>query len=144
LHKIIGAQRLRRITNTLQRSVIETNALRDRSFAIKTNIDLGLNLHSTSGGDNNHKRNERKDTRQSTVPKHSAQPTSAHLHQWWRQTREGPCPKTRPFFTFNLRRRTQPVNAGVTGSVPLAVVLVVTSLSVIASDCTSSDIDERK
>jgi hypothetical protein len=66
LHKIIGAQRLRRITNTLQRSVIETNALRDRSFAIKTNINLGLNLHSTSGGDNNdnrNERNERNDTR---------------------------------------------------------------------------------
>jgi hypothetical protein len=63
LHKVIGAQRLRRITNTLQRSIIEPNALGNRSFAIKTNINLGLNLHSTSGSDNNDKRNERNDTR---------------------------------------------------------------------------------
>jgi hypothetical protein len=63
LHKIIGAQRLCRITDTLQRSIIKPNALRDRSFAIKTNINLGLNLHSTSGGDNNDNRNERNDTR---------------------------------------------------------------------------------
>jgi hypothetical protein len=82
LHKIIGAQRLRRITNTLQGGIIKPNALRDRSFAIKTNINLGLNLHSTSGGDNNDKRNERKDTQQSTVPQHSAQPTSASARRW--------------------------------------------------------------
>jgi len=76
-YEVISAQRLRRITNTLQRSVIETNALRDRSFAIKTNIDLGFDLYATAGCDNNDERNEREDTRQSTVPKHSAQPTSA-------------------------------------------------------------------
>jgi hypothetical protein len=56
LHKIIGAQRLRRITNTLQRSVIETNALRDRSFAIKTNINLGFNLHATTGSNEDNER----------------------------------------------------------------------------------------
>jgi hypothetical protein len=82
LNKIISAQRLRRITNTLQGGVIEANALGNRAFPIKTNINLGLNLHSTSGGDNNDKRNERKDTQQSTVPQHSAQPTSASARRW--------------------------------------------------------------
>jgi hypothetical protein len=131
LHKIIGAQRLRRITNTLQRSVIKPNALRDRSFAIKTNINLGLNLHSASGGDNNDKRNERKDTRQSTVPKHSAQPTSASARRWSHATRRGPRPKARPSSETLRMLRIQPVKAGTTGTVPAVVVLVVVVVVVV-------------
>jgi hypothetical protein len=56
LHKIIGAQRLCRIADTLQCSVIKPNALRDRSFAIKTNINLGFNLHATTGSNEDNER----------------------------------------------------------------------------------------